>query len=378
MESKLFSIGDIVGLKTHPYLKNSTDIVISGDHLTLPPLLVVTEVYREKQKAIGKECHLETFKYKCLYFSVKQYRFVELSASESDLKLIVSTASTIYAPSLKRGDTIALKCAPLEMGKRKSSLSYQDDLGVGKSSTTINALLSYLSPVMQVVNIGKHNSKSPVRTKTGMEIRQVPVWDLTLSYFDPSSDKVSEFTFPLEAFELIPDVDMDLIDLVSTTIENEAYLTLLSGGKPSLVKPVNVNNRAGKYFLRAYDYLLNKIGEFPIVNESEFKISPKPFVNQVPTFDILKNPSSATPEYILNEIGMAINDSARDRCCIRIRYKNRNDQISFRTVTNFQLVKVKEGALEVNYLLGFCLLRQANRNFRVDRIQSLQQLTISY
>ena len=74
MESKLFSIGDIVTLNVHPYGTESTEIIVSGDHIMLPPLMVVVEVYKARQSFGGKKSDI--YKYKCVWFSPKPYKFI--------------------------------------------------------------------------------------------------------------------------------------------------------------------------------------------------------------------------------------------------------------------------------------------------------------
>ena len=48
---------------------------------------------------------------------------------------------------------------------------------------------------------------------------------------------------------------------------------------------------------------------------------------------------------------------------IRIKYKDRNDNITIRTIVDFETI-TNEG---VNFLVGKCLLRNAMRNFVINK-----------
>jgi hypothetical protein len=377
MESKLFSIGDIVTLKSHPYSDGSTEIIISGDHIMLPPLMVVAEIYKAKQSFSGVKS--DTFKYRCIWFSPKSYKFIFAEIDEDDLKLILKCNSTVNRNYLKRGDKVAFKTASIELGKKKSSLNYEDNsVNAGVGSTVINSLLSFLPPVLQLVDIVPHKSKHALTDKKLIPIRNVSALDIKINLFDPTNDKISSYTLPLEALEIIEEVDETSVLALSQVIKRSGFVNIKTEELQTLAKPRNIAYRGGYYYLRAYDYLSNKVEEFDMVQTTAFTKIKSPFVTQAPQFDIAHKPEAATPEFIATEISDAIKDALASLSYIRIKYKNRNDQLSHRTLKNFNVIHVKEGLLDVTYLVGYCLLRQDNRSFRVDRIQSLQKLDLSY
>jgi hypothetical protein len=377
MESKFFSIGDIVTLKVHPYSNGSTEIIISGDHVMLPPLMVIAEIYKAKQSFSGVKS--DTYKYRCTWFSPKPYKFIFAEIDEDDLKLILKSTSTINRNYLKRGDKIDFKTASIELGKKKSSLNYEDNsVNAGVGSTVINSLLSFLPPVLQLVDIEPHKSKHALTDKKLIPIRNVSALDVKVNLFDPTDDKISVYTLPIEALELIEEVDETTILALSQVIKHSGFVNIKTEKTETLAKPRNIAYRGGYYFLRAYDYLSNKVEEFEIVQATTFTKIESPFILQVPQFDIAHKPEAATPEFIAIEISNAIKEALSSFSYIRIKYKNRNDQLSHRTLKNFTIINVKEGSFDVIYLVGYCLLRQDNRSFRVDRIQSLQKLDLSF
>src|SRR6218665_3967299 len=93
MESKIFSIGDIVTLKSHPYVLDNSAIIISGDHLSLPPLMIVAEIAKSSYKVA--EIKHATYKCACMWFSPKSYRFELSEIYEDQLKLIQSATVAV-------------------------------------------------------------------------------------------------------------------------------------------------------------------------------------------------------------------------------------------------------------------------------------------
>jgi len=268
MNTRLFSIGDIVSLKSHPYQHGVTNIIISGDHIMIPPLMVVLDILKTQQNILGSAGKVDTFIYTCTYFSPKIYEFKAVQVIENDLKLIQSNDFTINKNILKRGDKIALKSMEFELAKKKSSLTYEDNsISTDNGSTTINSLLSYLPPVLQVIDVKRHKSKNPtVNKKTGEITRDVNEWDIVYLMFDPITNKKIEAILPLEALNLIEEVDEEILKLIYDTILSSGYLSIQSYKTDSFVKPRNVANRGGMYFLRAYDYLSNKVEELNLLD----------------------------------------------------------------------------------------------------------------
>ncbi|WP_130857905.1 helix-turn-helix transcriptional regulator [Olivibacter jilunii] len=377
MESRLFSIGDVVTLKAHPYIPECSEIVISGDHIMLPPLMVIVEIYKAKPSFGGKK--VDTFKYRCAWFSPKPYKFIYAEIEEEDLKLIAKCTSSINKNILSRGDKIVFKTASIELGKKKSFLTYDDNsLNNGIGSTVINSLLSFLPPILQVVDHQPHKTKHALKDKKDADIRHVPSLDIKFNFFDPTSDKVSSNVLPIEALELIEEVNPETISTLTRCIKRSGYLTVKGTNTKTVCKPRNIASRGGYYFLRAYDYLSNKVEEFEIIPSNTFTVSKTPFLEEAPQFDIVTTPTAATTQYINLEIIEVIKKAASTSSFIRIKYKNRNDQLSLRTVKQFEIVEVTESTLNVVYLIGYCLLRQDRRSFRIDRIQNVQTLDLSF
>ncbi|WP_316795100.1 WYL domain-containing protein [Pedobacter agri] len=377
MESKLFNIGDVVALSTHPYFDNGFNVILSADHLLLSPLMVISEIHKSTFTFRGKK--EKTFKYKCLWFSNKTNTFEHGEIEESDLKLVLSSETTINKNFLTRGQRVAFKSTQMELGKKKSSLSYDDTtITEHAGSSTISSLLTFLPPIMQVVDILTHISRHQIENKAKEEIRKVVSFDVKLNYFDPTNDKLGEVILPLESLELIQETDVKTLKLLNLAIKVSRHLLVNWDGKTTILKPRNLGYRSGQYFLRGYDLLSNSIEEFAIMGGLELKPIRKPIIKAAPSFNIKTTPAAATPTYIENEIIALVNDAKAYSSYIRIKYKNRNDKISHRTIKNYEIISVNEIGKDVSYLIGNCLLRHDNRSFRVDRIQSIEQLNLLF
>lgn len=163
MESKIFSIGDIVTLKSHPYILDNTSVIVSGDQLSLPPLMIITEIGKSSYRSAEKK-H-DTYKYDCIWFSPKSFKFESAEVYEDQLKLIQKAKPVIEAESLERGLKANFKTVSFELGKKKSVLSYDDNsVGNGAPNTAINALLAFLPPVLQCLSPEPYKSKHPKGT----------------------------------------------------------------------------------------------------------------------------------------------------------------------------------------------------------------------
>lgn len=369
MPSKLFSIGDVVTLKTHPYIKDLTNIIIAGDATMLPPLMIVMEIQHSK-KSVEKQ-EIDLYKYHCVWFSSRTNRFIQAWIVEADLKLITTAVANINQIILKRGDRVVLKSASHELGKQKSSFTCEDNsTQVHSGNTHIRPLLSFLSPVMQVLTISKFSPKDLKK--------ETYYWEVKCSMYDPINDKISEVVLPLESLELIEPIDENLLNYLADMISKDAFLYTNQASKKSILKPRSIVFLSGFYYLRGLDLLCNRIIEVPIDKVLRSTETNTPFITEVPSFRIENTPQSATPHFIIQEIVSASKHAIERKNYLRIKYRNKNDEVSLRTVIPYKVLSVKEDDFEIFYLNSYCLSRQAERNFRISRIQHLQEIKLSF
>ena len=67
-----------------------------------------------------------------------------------------------------------------------------------------------------------------------------------------------------------------------------------------------------------------------------------------------------------------IKEAKKSSNFIRIKYGDRNGNVTLRTIQKFKIHRSDE----VTYLVGYCMLRNADRNFNFGRIQFLEVLNL--
>lgn len=375
-----YEIGDIVAVNSHPYFENLTKIIASGDTVLLSPLMVVIEILKIKEKVKDNLTLKETYRYTCIWFSTKSCQFNNSTLYENDIKLIKKNISSIFPPSLKAGARAILKTAEIEISKKRSSVSYEDNsITEGNGQIVINPLLSFISPIIQIKDVFVHAHKLQLTEKKSTEtIRMVWKWSLKGSYFNPVKETISEITIPLESLSLIEDVELDRLAFLTKVIKDKQFLNIEALDSKTLIKPKTISQRNGSFYLRGFDYITNNIQEFKIDNLTIFAVNETPFVATAPSFDILSKPQSGTADFIKKEIESAIKKAEENKNFIRFKYKNRNDLLSHRTIKNFQVAYVVEDKIAVAYVIGYCMSRRAIRAFRIDRIQNFEELHFVY
>lgn len=266
MSSQILKIGDIVSLKSHPYINKITTVVISGEPLLSPPLMVITE--KIKLQIAGKENtdDVGAYEYVCTYFSSKLHTFEKIKIKGIHLKLIIESNNENSASidEVFPGVTVTLKSMDFELAKKKSSFTFEDtSLNNGSDSTTITALLTYLSPTLHVISIKEHETKHPTYNKD-QEVRIVPSWDVKCFWYNSHKEKMSEEVFPLESLKIVIPVDEETIEKITEIIAKSSAIEITEPNASYLIKPRIINYRSGYYFLRGYDYVLNRITEHKV------------------------------------------------------------------------------------------------------------------
>lgn len=368
-------LGDIVTLKSHPYLYDIGNIIISGESLHLPPLMIIVEIF----ESIKKEENKFVAEYTCLWFSSKTHKFERSKIKGAFLKLIFKAKPSIEPQQLVPGDLVSLATVDYELAKRKSAQHYEDtSINQGNGNTTINALLSFLPPILQCVDIKEIKDKtSETVSKGGSSKRTSGQYAVKCLWFNNIFERFSEELIPLEALKMISVINEGIIDLIAKSISLNKTLKI-TNESVHLIKPRSITSRSGYYFLRGYDYIVNSIIEVNIKGNDTIQVLDTPFTAIAPELDIAKHPNSCTAEFIFNELVDRIKESDVKKAFIRIKYKNRNDQLSTRSLKDYKIVEGIEGDNKLLYLVGYCMLRKSTRTFKISRIQNFQQLDIQF
>ncbi|MBB5620961.1 hypothetical protein HDE69_002014 [Pedobacter cryoconitis] len=380
MHSQVLKIGDIVSLKSHPYINKITTIIISGEPLLSPPLMVIIEKITLKSADKTNLNDVSNYEYVCAYFSNKLHTFEKIKVKGIHLKLIIesNTESSISREEVFPGVMVTLKSMDYELAKKKSSFTFEDtSLNNGSDNTTITALLTYLPPTLHVISLKEHQTKHPTHNNEEV-IRLVPSWDVKCFWYNSHKEKMSEEIFPLESLKIVVSADEGTIEKITDFISKSSAIEITHLNESYLIKPRIINYRSGYYFLRGYDFVLNRITEHKIAYPTIFTEAETHIIKKVPSFDIKTNPAAATKDFIISEIKTAIGNAEGNKNYIRIQYRSRNEIVTLRTLKNYKYVEVDEEEKKYGYVIGFCCLRMAERAFRTDRIQQVEELNFKY
>ncbi|MDB5116690.1 MAG: hypothetical protein JWQ79_2182 [Mucilaginibacter sp.] len=382
-----FNLGDIVALNSHPYTSNLTSIVISGEPQFVSPLMVVTEILLETANKFDEKTGDEistkgNSQCKCVWYSSKAHQFEETWISSTLLKHIKyepDQSKFILEESSKKeiiNKLVILKTSDIELGKQKSSVSIEaNSINSPKDKNTINALLSFVAPVMQVIQAVEVKSieKEPVYdAKTGTKKRINTKWLVKCKWYNPA-DKLSEKLLPLECLNILPDIKKDLLEEITDKIENLGFYEV----DGSLIQPKNLLYVNGYYYLKAYDYIKNKTIDIKIELKTIFKNISSYYNLKVPVFEF-KNGEKLPENYFNSNLLLAINTGLKNTHFLRIYYTNRLNVASYRTIKNYEVVNIEEGEENITYLKGYCMTKSDYRYFRLERIQELQILNMKY
>jgi len=381
-------IGNIVTFNSHPYIIENTSIIISGEHLMLTPLMVIVELLKISKNEFSEVdgtpiVQAGEFHCKCIWYSSKMNQFEESWFYSNQLKPLKDTYSTSYLNpqepisfNYKKlvGKLVSLKTLPIELGKKKSSLTSESN----KDKSLVSSLLSFISPVMQIIDLKENDSKEKKHDiKTGLQKRYVSNFTVKCRWYNPTGDKFSEKFLPVESIFLLPSITNETLDTLQKHINGVSILRI----KESLFKPLSISYRSGFYLLTSFDFIKNKEVEISINDNLKFEREPDLYLKEAPDFKIISETPGAQWQTI-NTILELVEECVTEKNYLRIQYKSNNDTITLRTINNLVLHETLEminGEYKtVSYVEAYCNLRKDKRYFKIDRIISAQMLNIKY
>ncbi|MCF2488082.1 WYL domain-containing protein [Dyadobacter sp. CY347] len=368
MSFNKYALGDIISLNAHPYTTTLLNSIISGDATMLPPLMVIVEAFISRKKVEN------SIKYKCLWFSSKSQKFSDGLFFEDELHLIEARGNSVCPAFLQRGDSVFFRTLTLETFKKKSSQSFDDyNLRDGSGSVHVSALLSFTSPILQVTEVVGSKEPRPSIDKKSGEILSVASKSLVkCRFYDSSGDRFAVADIPIEALEVVDIVPTQALEEVSRAIIESYSMYYKSHYVKTIIRPIALIYRNGRYYVRAEDYVKSKILEFDVDSVTTFVTIRNPYSQELPSFNLAAQPLSGNPDYIQKEYVDAIKQATDAGLYLRIKYKNRNEEITERAIRECQVLSVRVGEQDVLYLTAYCCLRNAMRSFRLARVQSVK------
>ncbi|MGO4906312.1 hypothetical protein [Flavobacterium sp. W20_MBD1_R3] len=382
-------IGAIFSLKNHPYSIGNTDVKISAFAQMTPPLLVVTEILNNPKEFDTETGEKKPKQIKCIFYSHKTHKFENYWFNPEQLtpitkKIITSLPSTddnnlveiktgdeddlksIGIENLKKTSIIdlkkeflnrqvILKSCDFELGKQKSTFEKNGN----KSSQKINAHLDFVPPVLTVIDIKQNEEKTTYNPKSGNQKKVSSFFLLKCKWYNPSLGIFSEDFLPIEAVNLIPEIQS--IDEISVLISSNKFVKLevdnyivLESGKilnHTYIKATDLVFNHYKYTLNYYDFFSSSYNKIDLskVNLNGIQVSLDDIIlEKVPEYKKDKQDFTLSKDY----------EFEKDKY-YRITYKDAAGTVTERVIFVKDYIKGK-------IVIADCLLRNGQeRHFRI-------------
>jgi hypothetical protein len=377
MTYEAFKIGNLVSLKSHAYNDTLLGVIITGDHNSLPPIMIIKEIRR--LTTTDTLIQSTNFIFKCIWFSSKSNSLQEGSFKDIHLKPIFSEIEDSdrgdIPTEIYEGDMVLLKSTKLELTKRKSTFSVEEGVSsIGDSKTIQSALLTHLPPVFHVISV-KDNKGTNVSEDGELKNYWPFKRKVKCFYYNSHNEKISEVELPIEALEkLVPLPDQILIDL-NSFIANKNYISFTVKGQNSqILEPTSLSFRSGFYFLKAYNIIEGRSKEILISSDSIYSGVEEPVLYKSPLAEM----AYFTKDQILEDFINKIKIAQDHKFYLRIKYVNKNAEVTTRVISKsfFNDNPLKE--TNPFYFTGHCHLRNAQRTFNLSRVQNLEVFKVTY
>lgn len=394
-----YIIGSTVSLKTN-HLKSKEqypEILLAGEPCFITPLMVVSEVLVVKTDKVDEETGVfknskGNFQYKCIWFSSKSFKLEENWFYEEELLLIEKDNKK--DKSFKFGDNIILKTNILELLKLKTYLEINKEEKKNKTSS----LLNFCSPVFVFIGYTSLDKKEPlIDVNTGNPKREYCSKLVKAKSFNLKEDKYSEFLIPIEAVEKIETVDeVTLKNFVNAKKDNKVLIESLGENVERIFSVNSIISIANTYKAEIKNIFSDIVETIEIINcQFDFlsdknvnKIYPEFSQNENNKFKIESIEDFVKAKIINNEfrknelIELEYINNLSNKNLFKIVYKNKFERITTRycipiyvfyiVVKKYSQQEKKEVDIHEYYLQSYCLLRSDYRNFKIERIMSLE------
>jgi hypothetical protein len=396
------TIGSIVTLKSN-HLKSEShypEIRLAGEPNFQTPLMIISEILIQNPEKVDEETGKiksvkGKYRYKCIWFSAKLFKFEE--GWFFDNELLTIKIQTENPDKIEFGQTLVLKTNALELQKKKTHI----EIDLENKTNKTNSLLTFTSPVFILIGYSNVEKKEPeLDPKTGKRKRIFPEKLAKIKAFNLKDDKYSEFLIPIEAIEAIIDVDIKIINKIVKTIKSNRdgdtqiyFPTIDEELITGLYDIKSLLSISGSYILNCKNILNQKSQDLSIKDLSIQNPIVLPFNNQFYP-DIKKVRGRFSIVSILQFLDQEKNsfktfenwkkEKTKTPSVFKISYKNKHEKYTTRFIIPQQLFSVEINDKEVDstgkasnkkkiehYLKAFCLLRNAERNFKIERMQSL-------
>jgi hypothetical protein len=402
-----YKIGAIVTIKSN-HLKSVEqyqEILLAGEPNFVTPLMIVSEILKIKTEIIDEATGVNKnskgeFQYKCIWFSNKSFKLEEQWFYEKELICIDEDTNDhdLENPKFSFGDNLVIKTNRLELQKRKTYLDVEKD----KTTNKISSLLTFCSPVFILIGYSSVNQKEPlIDTHTGKRKREYCTKLVKVKSFNVKDDKYSEFLIPIEAVEKINEIDENILQYYFQAKENTSLIVkqYISNSKTNIIDKifyVNSVTSISNVFKAEIRNVFSDMIEIIEIQNSDLKLIEE-IESQYKYPQIYKDSRGFKIKSIEDELRKILKGNTfckediiaieyinklKNKKLVKIVYKNKFDKITTRfcipiyffsvTVKKYSQKEDKEILITEYYVQSFCLLRKDYRNFKVDRIMSLE------
>ncbi len=374
-----FKLGTVVSLKSNGLLPAAKYhfLNLGGNENFVTPLMVVVEILFGTQPQINEETGKEKIskkgknKYKCIFFSNKAMKIQENWFDEKELIQYSQINNEIHnvlnVGTLKYGDVVRFKTVDVESGKKKSF----NELDKKKGS---KPLLAFAAPAFQVVGFAQVDKKEPILDAyTGEKKREKSCQLVKCKFFNIDSDKFSEQLIPIECLQNIDNSNLDeRLEKISVIIEIKEFGLIEVNDLIFFGRPISVHVISGRYQLIFWNELLKK-NELFWLDE----------INDIKALDHLQNSQyfpgvhKIEDKNVVIDVHEYVTENVGDIDKLKIVYRNLKEEIVSRYISVKDIQEsTKENASGETpyYLKAHCYLREAEREFRSDRILSLRTI----
>lgn len=386
-----FSIGDFVCLKNHPYFEYNSPIKIAANADMTPPVMVVSEILDKNEFDSTTGQNIEK-QFKCYYYSHKDGKYHDKWIKEYEIKKLTATNTYLDLDSFKIiedydleflkkkyiGKTICLKSIDFELTKKKVFI----DSSNGKRTNKENNHLSFLPPVMTIIDILKNKDEKRYSTKNkGIIEKDCAKYLFKCKWYNPITTSYSEELLPSNIFGLIKNKQYSQNSLKKILDENLLVLSRLDTPlslenssitiKNSLLDIYEIVYNHYYYKINYFDYLFQKYSSSEI---EKIHLNLSNNLNFTYTFNKNDILGEKLPKINGNTL-IQIKESSfiKDQYYL-IKYTDRFDNVTNRVIRSKGNIKVKQGRIIVSTVIeANCLLRNGKiRHFNIDRIISSQ------
>lgn len=227
---ELFSLGDLVTTKNHPYFENSKfDVLIKARAEFTPPILNIFEINIPEyfSETTGKKA----VQYHCMYYDSKLGDFETKWFKEEELKLIRSKATWIeeskplvitFHTKEEKESLINTQCilnsVDIELAKLKSN--YEGSFTTDKNRIT--AHLDFLPPLLEIIELPNSLSDKNYDKKTGKKLRTNQ--QIKCKWYNPIKNTFSEKNLPIDVLQLVEFPTNNQLKDIEETKKNNSYI----------------------------------------------------------------------------------------------------------------------------------------------------------